>query len=84
MSPQECRDVEILDLVLRTPSRVGPRIAVKESAAVAWTKYEAGTSMVQAAFRPKDGSFGSPASVLPGGFDPDVAVDEQGNAFMNV
>ena len=47
-----------------------------------WTKNEANTSTVQASFRPKDGSFDAPAGVLAGGFDPDVAVDEQGNALV--
>ena len=61
---------------------IGARIAVKESAMVVWTKNEADTSTVQASFRPKDGSFGSTSSVLAGGFDPDVAVDEQGNALV--
>ena len=40
-----------------------------------------GTTTVQAAFRPKGGSFG-PRDLIAGGFDPDVAVDERGNAIV--
>ena len=41
-----------------------------------------GATTVQAAFRPKGGSFGPAQDLATGGFDPDVAVDERGNAIV--
>ncbi len=61
-----------------------PRIAVEYSAAVVWTATTpTGLLRVQSAFRPKDGTFG-PVQTLTDrllfGYEPDVAVDERGNA----
>ena len=59
-----------------------PQLGVDESAALVWTRVlEAGTTTVQASFRPKGGSFGAAQDLFAGGFDPDVAVDERGNAI---
>jgi hypothetical protein len=61
-----------------------PRLAIDESATLVWTRNAAveDTLTVQGAFRPKGGSFGAAQTVLTGGFDPDVAVDERGNTVV--
>ena len=60
-----------------------PQLAIDESAALVWTRAAPdGTTTVQAAFRPKGGSFGPAQDLATGGFDPDVAVDERGNAIV--
>ena len=60
-----------------------PQLAVDESAALVWTRAAPdGNTIVQAAFRPKGGSFGPAQDLVNGGFDPDVAVDEQDNAIV--
>ena len=61
------------------------RIAVEYSAAVVWTATTpTGLLQVQSAFRSKDGAFG-PVQTLTDrllfGYEPDVAVDERGNAM---
>jgi hypothetical protein len=58
-----------------------PRVAIDESAAVVWTRADQSSLSVQAAFRPKDGSFGAPQTISTTDADePDVAVDERGNS----
>ena len=60
-----------------------PRLAIDESAALVWTRATPdGATTVQTAFRPKGGSFGPAQDLVTGGFDPDVAVDERGNAIV--
>jgi hypothetical protein len=60
-----------------------PQLAVDESAALVWTREGPDSALtVQAAFRPKGGSFGPAQDVIAGGFDPDVAVDERGNTIV--
>ena len=65
-------------------SHFGPRVAIDDSAAVVWTAQTPGGLLrVQTAFRPKDGSFGAAQTLSDRqlhGFDPQVAVDERGNA----
>lgn len=60
------------------------RLAVDESAALVWTRNAAGEdlSQVQGSFRPKGGTFGTAQDVITSGFEPDVAVDEHGNAIV--
>ena len=60
------------------------RLAVDESAALVWTRNAAADDLpqVQGAFRPKGGAFGPPQDVITNGFEPDVAVDERGNAIV--
>jgi hypothetical protein len=66
-------------------SHFGPEVAIDESAAVVWTRADAGgTLRVLAAFRPKGGTFGSVEALSDRdrfGFGPDVAVDERGNSL---
>jgi hypothetical protein len=59
-----------------------PQLAIDESAALVWTRATPDGTTVQAAFRPKGGSFGPAQDLATGGFDPDVAVDERGNAIV--
>jgi hypothetical protein len=60
-----------------------PQLAIDESAALVWTREAPDDTLtVQAAFRPKGGSFGAAQDLVPGGFDPDVAVDERGSAIV--
>ena len=60
-----------------------PQLAIDESAALVWTRADARRHHpVQAAFRPKGGSFGPAQALATGGFDPDVAVDERGNTIV--
>ena len=60
-----------------------PQLAINESAALVWTRATPdGATTVQAAFRPKGGSFGPAQDLVTGGFDPDVAVDERGNTIV--
>ena len=65
-------------------SHFGPHVAVDDSAAVVWTAQTPGGLLrVQTAFRPKDGSFGAVQTLSDRrlhGFEPQVAVDERGNA----
>ena len=65
-----------------------PEVAIDESAAVVWTRVRVddveGTLRVLSAFRPKGGSFGGIETLSDRdrfGFEPDVAVDERGNAL---
>jgi hypothetical protein len=65
-----------------------PEVAIDESAAVVWTRAHtvdvSGSLRVLSAFRPKGGSFGSLETLSDRdlfGFEPDVAVDERGNAL---
>ncbi len=61
-----------------------PQVDIDESATVVWTREsEVGELSVQAAFRPKDGSFGAPQTLSgPGNAsEPQVAVDERGNSL---
>ncbi|MGH2979774.1 MAG: hypothetical protein ACRDLQ_09090 [Solirubrobacterales bacterium] len=57
-----------------------PRLAIDESAALVWSRFEGSTTQVQEAFRPKGGSFGT-VQTLAEGTAPDVAVDERGNSI---
>lgn len=59
-----------------------PQLAIDESAALVWTRAAPDGTTVQAAFRPKGGSFGPAQDLATGGFDPDVAVDERGNTIV--
>ena len=65
-------------------SHFGPDVAIDDSAAVVWTAQTAGGLLrVLTAFRPKGGSFGAAQTLSDRhlhGFDPQVAVDERGNA----
>jgi hypothetical protein len=63
-----------------------PQVAIdNEGDAVAvWTRFDAPTQEVQAAFRPDDGSFGTPTPVSDAGedsFQPQVGMDAVGNAL---
>ena len=60
-----------------------PHVDVDESATVVWTRADAKTQRVQAAFRSKHGSFGPPQTISGpgGGYQPQVAVDERGNSI---
>ena len=66
-------------------SHFGPEVAIDESAAVVWTRADAGgTLRVLSAFRPKGGTFGSLEALSDRdlfGFGPHVAVDERGNSL---
>jgi len=69
-------------------SHFGPEVAIDESAAVVWTRAlttdTEGSLRVLSAFRPRGGSFGSIETLSDRdrfGFEPDVAVDERGNAL---
>ncbi len=65
-------------------SHFGPRVAIDDSATVVWTaQTPAGLLQVRSAFRPKDGVFGAAQTLSERrlhGFEPQVAVDERGNA----
>jgi hypothetical protein len=58
-----------------------PRLAIDESAALVWTRDAPDGTTVQAAFRPKGGGFEPAQDIFSAAFDPDVAVDERGNAI---
>jgi hypothetical protein len=64
----------------------GVRLAIDESATAVWSELEDLVDLrAVAAFRPKGGSFGTPVTLSAqgqAGFEPDVAVDEEGNSTV--